>query len=498
MTSNTIITEVGLAKIAAAIAAKTTVKLTTFAVGDGNYAPTGKETKLRSEKYRKLIDSASSDPENKDTLLLNTVIPENVGGWYIREYGIFDDVGDLIAIGIANETYKPAPDDVKAVTISFTARVKISNIEVVEFNIRLDGYADVGYVNQQDELIKKWTDKNYQIKLNYMPIQQGGGIDQLGNKIYIGYSSDQRIKVTVDKIDYGNLVTDNVLNSGALPAQFKTLKVSGETRLNSGVIEGKFTAPTPAITDTTAQVANMTAINNAVTQIASINFSAVIDGVLSITEAQARRSGIVIGGVLTSDVNIQLPAIAKTYFIYINGSLGGFSLTVSSTTGIAQPLYVGGNLLATNGTTTLYRLSALYNTNFYGNSYYNYDIATNDKSYRIANTAHVSNALTANGKGITNNSTALNSYDVYASGRIIQRGAISVPKNTYVALTFPITFPNNCLNFQCTASYQDESTDVLGAYFNKNSLTTSGVNVGAYDSNGNPRTLMVYWTAIGN
>lgn len=157
MTSNTIITEVGLAKIAAAMAAKTTVKLTTFAVGDGNYTPTGKETKLQSEKYRKLIDSSSADPENKDTLLLNTVIPENVGGWYIREYGILDDVGDLIAIGIANETYKPAPDDIKAVTISFTARVKISNIEVVEFNIRLDGYADIEYVNQQAESVKAWV-----------------------------------------------------------------------------------------------------------------------------------------------------------------------------------------------------------------------------------------------------------------------------------------------------------------------------------------------------
>ena len=162
MTSNTIVTDIGLAKIAAAAAECTTVRLKYFAIGDASYIPSGRETQLMSEQFRKEIDSSSVDNEYKDTMLLNVVLPANVGGWYIREYGIFDEDDSLIAIGSCDEIYKPSGDNKsKAVTIAFTIAAKFSNIDSVEFNIKLDGYADVKYVNQQDKLVKDWVNDRF-------------------------------------------------------------------------------------------------------------------------------------------------------------------------------------------------------------------------------------------------------------------------------------------------------------------------------------------------
>jgi hypothetical protein len=162
MTSNTIVTDIGLAKIAAAAAAGTTVRLKYFAIGDASYIPSGRETQLMSEQFRKEIDSSSVDNEYKDTMLLNVVLPANVGGWYIREYGILDEDDSLIAIGSCDEIYKPSGDNKsKAVTIAFTIAAKFSNIDSVEFNIKLDGYADVKYVNQQDKLVKDWVNDRF-------------------------------------------------------------------------------------------------------------------------------------------------------------------------------------------------------------------------------------------------------------------------------------------------------------------------------------------------
>lgn len=157
MAANTIITDIGREKIAAAAASGRTITLKTFAVGDGEYIPTGQETDLRSEKYRQAIDSVSIDSKNKNILLFNNVLSETIGGFYICEYGIFDDENTLIAIGAIDKTYKPSPSDVKAVSISLTVRISIDNVDSVKFNIQLDGYASHQFVLQQDENVKAWV-----------------------------------------------------------------------------------------------------------------------------------------------------------------------------------------------------------------------------------------------------------------------------------------------------------------------------------------------------
>jgi hypothetical protein len=135
----------------------------------------------------------------------------------------------------------------------------------------------------------------------------------------------------------------------------------------------------------------MAAINQAVTGYTSIDVSTAVSGVITITADQIRLQWLAFTGTLTSDVVIKFPASVGK-FMMINSSVitGAFSLTVGKVSGSASthPLYTGTSLWYFTATGIGY-FSTLYNSTLYGNSFYNHDIATNDNSYRIANTAFV-------------------------------------------------------------------------------------------------------------
>lgn len=104
------LTAIGEAKDANAKALGTALKLTEMAVGDGNGAlptPDRTRTALVRQVRRAPLNTLKPDPQNPGQLIAEQIIPEDVGGWWIRELGIYDDAGDLIAIGNCPETYKP-------------------------------------------------------------------------------------------------------------------------------------------------------------------------------------------------------------------------------------------------------------------------------------------------------------------------------------------------------------------------------------------------------
>ncbi len=81
-----------------------------MAVGDGGgqyYEPTASQTTLRREVWRGEMNTLTVAPNNPNWLIAELVLPEDVGGWYVREVGVFDDEGELIAIGKFPESYKP-------------------------------------------------------------------------------------------------------------------------------------------------------------------------------------------------------------------------------------------------------------------------------------------------------------------------------------------------------------------------------------------------------
>lgn len=107
----TILTATGRNKLANATATATPLNLTQMAVGDGDngayYSPTEAQTALKHEVWRGAINHLAVDANNPNWIVAELVIPDDVGGFYIREVGLFDSTGAMIAVGKFPESYKP-------------------------------------------------------------------------------------------------------------------------------------------------------------------------------------------------------------------------------------------------------------------------------------------------------------------------------------------------------------------------------------------------------
>ncbi|HFK5711582.1 TPA: phage tail protein [Enterobacter roggenkampii] len=105
-----ILTNQGAARLANAVSLGTKLNLTQMAVGDANGAlptPDPAQTKLINQKRIAPLNQLSIDPGNDSQIIAEQIIPENEGGFWIREIGLYDDDGILIAVANCPETYKP-------------------------------------------------------------------------------------------------------------------------------------------------------------------------------------------------------------------------------------------------------------------------------------------------------------------------------------------------------------------------------------------------------
>ena len=104
------LTTIGAAKIANAQALGEFVQISHMSVGDGNGAatvPNPAQTTLVNEVRRAALNTLTVDPLNAAQIIAEQVILENVGGWWIRELGLIDADGDLVAVANCPDTYKP-------------------------------------------------------------------------------------------------------------------------------------------------------------------------------------------------------------------------------------------------------------------------------------------------------------------------------------------------------------------------------------------------------
>jgi phage-related tail fiber protein len=110
MPFNCLITTLGQAKIATAIASGTPVNATHIAIGDGNgnaTTPAVSQAALVREVHRTNVSSISVNPQNSSQVIFEAVIAASVGGWTARELGLFDSTGSLIAVANIGSVYKP-------------------------------------------------------------------------------------------------------------------------------------------------------------------------------------------------------------------------------------------------------------------------------------------------------------------------------------------------------------------------------------------------------
>ena len=135
----TVITKAGAIKLAAAtIPDGKKVNLTEMAVGDGGGTlptPDPNQTKLANEVWRHALNKISQDKKNKNYVVAELLIPPETGGFWMRELGLYDDTGTLIAVGNMAESYKPALAEGSGRAQTVRMVIMVSDIDSVELTI---------------------------------------------------------------------------------------------------------------------------------------------------------------------------------------------------------------------------------------------------------------------------------------------------------------------------------------------------------------------------
>ncbi|HAL0335301.1 TPA: phage tail protein [Escherichia coli] len=135
----TVITTAGAAKLAAAtVPGGKKVTLSAMAVGDGNGklpVPDAGQTKLVHEVWRHALNKVSVDNKNKNYIVAELVVPPEVGGFWMRELGLYDDAGTLIAVANMAESYKPELAEGSGRAQTCRMVITVSNVASVELSI---------------------------------------------------------------------------------------------------------------------------------------------------------------------------------------------------------------------------------------------------------------------------------------------------------------------------------------------------------------------------
>ncbi|MDA6727465.1 tail fiber protein, partial [Escherichia coli] len=133
-----ILTNQGAARLANATMLGSKLNLTQMAVGDANGVlptPDPAQTKLINQKRIAPLNLLSVDPNNQSQIIAEQIIPENEGGFWIREIGLYDDEGALIAVANCPETYKPQLQEGSGRTQTIRMILVVTNTEAITLKI---------------------------------------------------------------------------------------------------------------------------------------------------------------------------------------------------------------------------------------------------------------------------------------------------------------------------------------------------------------------------
>lgn len=158
-----LLTNIGAAKLSNMAALGEKLDITSLAVGDGggvSPTPNQAQTKLINEVRRAQLNSLSVDKDNDSQIIAEQIIPESAGGWWIREIGLFDADGDLIAIANCPETYKATTEEGSGRTQVIRMLLTVSSTDAVTLKIDPSVVlATRQYVDDAVIEVKAYTDK---------------------------------------------------------------------------------------------------------------------------------------------------------------------------------------------------------------------------------------------------------------------------------------------------------------------------------------------------
>ncbi|HGW3686950.1 TPA: phage tail protein [Proteus mirabilis] len=267
-----LLTVIGANKLAKATALGTTLKITQMAVGDGGGTlptPDTQQTKLVGEKRRARLNTLFVDPKNDSQIIAEQVIPENEGGYWIREIGLFDDEGSLIAVGNCPETYKPQLQEGSGRTQTIRMILTVSHTESVELKVDPSVIlATREFVNDAIESASKQTLEEV-AKLYATKVELSTGLSKVQKSADAANTNANSRVPSTRKVNNKPLSTDITLTASdvgaATPAQVneaKTAASNAQATANSGVSKAD-TAQKTANDAVSKANAAQTAANNA-------------------------------------------------------------------------------------------------------------------------------------------------------------------------------------------------------------------------------------------
>ncbi|MDN2488520.1 phage tail protein [Kosakonia sacchari] len=252
-----ILTNQGAAKLVAATALGTQIHITQMAVGDGNGSlptPDATQTQLLNQKRIGAVNTLTVDATNANQIIAEQVIPENEGGYWIREMGLFDDDGVLIAIANCPETYKPLLQEGSGRTQTIRMALIVSSTAAVTLKIdpsvvlATRKYVDDKVIEVKaysDELMKQHLssanphDQYLMIGNALKELQSAGLVDEALSNLGLKESARRDVGTSANQIpDMSSFSTGNT-NSFRLPTGHIVQFGSGKT------ISGGFTQSYP-------------------------------------------------------------------------------------------------------------------------------------------------------------------------------------------------------------------------------------------------------------
>ena len=240
----TILTQSGKAKITNASMLGNKVNFMDFALGDGGgkyYNPTENQIELKNEVWRGKIGQIVVDEKNSNWIIIEAIIPADQGGFMIREAGIFDDEGNLLAIGKYPETYKPLITDGGAKDLYIRMILEVANTSVV--NLKVDPTVILATKKDIDEVKKEVNEKTSNITAENIKLSDGKTVEERFIEVDTGIE-----QLFQSGLDGKNLLETSIKSKGGMVS--KQSEVATFSELDVG-IKSIITDPSIGTTDAT-------------------------------------------------------------------------------------------------------------------------------------------------------------------------------------------------------------------------------------------------------
>lgn len=134
-------TSIGKARLANATALGQKLKISKIKIGDGGddngieTSPKETDTNIIRVRWEGPINDLQQHQKNDKWLVTETVIPDEVGNFYITEFGLYDDQDNLIVIGKYPKTYKPTLEEGSASSSLIKVILELANTDTVELKV---------------------------------------------------------------------------------------------------------------------------------------------------------------------------------------------------------------------------------------------------------------------------------------------------------------------------------------------------------------------------